>query len=201
MVMPRPDGLTADQMMSNAEIMSTRHRILFLSGYLGMNSAGQVIQDTSYCDVLLGMASVSKEPIKLFISSGGGLVTSMLSMYDTIKTLPAPVYTIGRYCASAATVLLAAGTKRYLLPHAKVMLHLIRGGMEGGLELMQVQAREARRDMDLMVDLLQDCGVKYSRTKILKDIRVEKWMTAEEAIDYGLCDAILTKEIMQEWLK
>ncbi len=201
MVMPRPDGLTSDQMMTHIEILSTRHRILFLSGYLGMNSVGQIIHDTSPCDVLLSMASISKEPIKIFISSPGGLVTSMLTFYDTIKTLGVPIYTIGRFCASAGTVLLAAGTKRYLQPHAKVMLHLISGGMEGGLELMQVQAREAKRDMDVMVDLLQECGVKCSRTKIRKDIRVDKWMTAQEAIDYGLADEILTKEIMQEWLK
>jgi len=166
-----------------------------------MNSAGQILHDTSPCDVLLGMAAISKEPIKIFISSPGGLVTSTISLYDTIKTLGVPVYTIGRFCASGGTVLLAAGTKRYLLPHAKVMLHLISGGMEGGLELMQVQAREARRDMDVMIDLLQDCGVKHGRAQILKDIRVDKWMSAQEAINYGLADEVLTQGIMQEWLQ
>jgi len=192
MVMPRPDGLRCDQMMYHTEIMSTRHRTLFLSGVIG--------NDASPCDVLLAMASVSKEPIKLFISSPGGMVTTMLSIYDTIKTLDVPIYTVGRYCASAAAVLLAAGTKRYLMPHAKVMLHMLSGGMEGGYELLQSQSRELKRDMQVMVDLLHECGVKHSTQKILKDIRVEKWMTAQEAIDYGLCDEILTPEIMKEWM-
>ncbi len=200
MVMPRPDGLKSDQMMTHVEIMSTRHRILFLSGLLGIRSDGMMTYDTSTSDVLLGMAAISSKPIKLFISSPGGLLTSMLAIYDTIKTLGVPVYTVGRYCASAAAVLLAAGGKRYLLPHAKVMLHMISGGMEGGYEVMQVQSKEMARDMQIMVDLLHECGVKQSTRQILKDIRVEKWMSAQEAIDYGLCDAILTKEIMGEWL-
>ena len=192
MVMPRPNKLHSDQVMTHTEIMSTRHRILFLSGVMGI--------DMSPCDVLLGMASISSEPIKLFISSPGGLVTSMLALYDTIKTLSVPVYTVGRYCASAAAVLLAAGEKRYLLPHAKIMLHMISGGTEGGLELIQAQAREMRRDMGVMVDLLQECGVKKTKTQILKDIRVDKWMSAKEAIDYGLADEVLTAETMKEWL-
>ena len=201
MVMPRPNSLRFDQMMGHAEILSTRHRILFLSGLMGIDSAGREVHDTSPCDCLLGMAAISKDPIKIFISSPGGLIISMLSLYDTIKTLDVPVYTIGRFCASAATVLLAAGQRRYLLPHAKVMLHLLSGSTEGGFEIMQAQNQEMKRDMQTMIDLLHECGIKHSTKKIIKDIRVEKWMTAREAIDYGLADEILTKETMKEWLK
>ena len=122
-------------------------------------------------------------------------------MYDTIKSLQSPVITIGEYCASAAAVLLASGSKRYLRPHAKVMLHLPAGQMGGDARDWDIQHKQMEKYRTTVVDILRECGVKKSSEEILTDIDRDYWMSAEEAIDYGLADEIMTKEVWQNMIE
>jgi ATP-dependent Clp protease protease subunit len=108
---------------------------------------------------------------------------------------------MGREVCSAATLLLAAGSKRYLMPHAQVMIHLPSGGFEGNAEQIDSQNKEMKKFKEEMVAILIECGVKKSREAILKDMRKELWMTAKEAIEYGLADKIATKEDVAGWFK
>ena len=97
---------------------------------------------------------------------------------------------------------LAAGNKRYVLPHSKTMLHLPSGGVEGDVTDIKVQTKQIERIYDTMVDILVSCGVKKTRRAVKADIKRERqvWMDARETIDYGLADEIMTPEIMREWL-
>jgi ATP-dependent Clp protease protease subunit len=193
---PRPGNLRDNQLMSHKELLSTRYRILSLSGVIGAS-------DVDACDILYAMDAESDKPIKVFVSSPGGLVDVAMNIHDTFKLLRSPVITVGRFCASAAAILLAGGTpgQRYLLPSSRVMLHSPSGGVSGSTEDIAVQAREIRRLQDLMVDILLADGVKRSREEILNDIERDMWMCPADAIKYGLADTILTPAMMQSWLR
>ena len=98
-------------------------------------------------------------------------------------------------------MLLAAGSKRYLYPHAKVMLHLPSGQMGGDARDLEIQHRQMGVYRDKVIDILCDCGAKKNRTEILGDMDRDYWLEPQEAIDYGLADEILTPEIWRSWIK
>ena len=182
----------ADQMVGYREHLTQKHRVLFLSG--------AITGETESQNLLMALGSLSNEPIKLVITSPGGDMDSTFLFYDTMQLLKAPIETLGRYCASAAAMLLAAGSKRYLMPHAKVMLHLPSGQFFGDGRDWDIQHKEMNKYMDKMVKVLRDCGVKKSPEEILSDLDRDFWLEPEEAIEYGLADEIMTKEKMEEWL-
>ena len=185
-----------DEMVSFREHLAVNNRLLFLTGVI----TGEV----EASGLLMAMDSLSHDPIKLVITSPGGELDSTFMLYDTIRLLSAPVYTLGRYCASAAAILLAAGKQRYLLPHAKVMLHLPSSYFQKDtiipLQDMEIHQREARKYKERMVELFLECGVKRSKEELLSDVDRDFWLEPEEAIAYGLADKVITPEVMQEWL-
>ena len=133
--------------------------------------------------------------IELYINSPGGVVTAGLSIYDTMHTVKPDVATIciGQ-AASAAALLLAGGTrgKRYALPHARIMIHQVSGGFQGTSLDIEVQAREALRLNDTMAHILhQHTGQPVSRIK--EDIQRDYYLSAKEAIEYGLIDEVMKR--------
>ncbi len=187
--------VTDQQMVGTREHLTQKYRCLFLTGVL--------TGETESHNLLIALDTLSHDPIKLFITSPGGDLDSTFLFYDTMKLVKSPVITIGRYCASAAALILAAGKKRYLFPHAKVMLHLPFGQMEGDTKDFEIQGQEMKKYKDRMVDILLECGVKRTRVQILKDMSVKRtmWMEPNEAIEYGLADAVATPTLMKEWFK
>lgn len=183
-------------LMPAKEVLANK-RILLVSGLL----AGEVdmipVQDLAddLREGLLCLDAISHDPIKLIISSPGGMVRTTLTLYDVIKTIKAPVWTYGHLCASAASLLLAAGEKghRFMYPHGQVMLHLPEGSVSGTTKIMATRSKEYDRLRDEMVKLLIDCGATKSHTEILEDLDGEYWMTAQEVIGYGLADRIVGK--------
>jgi len=180
--------------MGMRELFSKQYRMLFFSGIIGM--------ETESCNTLMMLDSISDEPIKIVISSPGGVLDSAVMVYDTMQLLSAPIYTLCRYAASAAVIPLAAGNKRYVLPHAKTMLHLPSGGAQGDVEDIAVQAKQIEKAYTDMVDILIECGVNKTRKEVMADIKKKRevWMDAKETINYGLADEIMTKDTMREWL-
>ena len=189
------------QCVGYREHMADRHRILFLTGFIGVRCAVCGGGETENQNLLMALDTLSHDPIKLIITSPGGDLDSVFLFYDTMKLIKSPVETVGRYCASGAALLLAAGTKRYLFPHAKVMLHLPAGQMGGDAKDWEIQHREMQKYKHRMVDILCDCGVKKSREEILVDLDRDYWLTPDEAVSYGLADSIMTSEIWLSWLK
>jgi ATP-dependent Clp protease protease subunit len=135
-----------------------------------------------------------EKDIALYINSPGGVMTSLMAIYDTMHFIKPDVAT---YCmgqaASAAAVLLAAGTpgKRYALPHARVMIHQPHiGGLEGQATDIEIHAREIMRVREEMNQLLAShTGQDLERIKT--DTDRDFWMTASEAKEYGVVDAVI----------
>jgi len=134
-----------------------------------------------------------EQDISLYINSPGGVISAGLAIYDTMQYLTNDVatYCIGQ-AASMGAVLLAAGTKgkRYCLPHARVMIHQPWGGAQGTASDINIHAEEILR----MKKMLNGILAKHSgRTEqeVAKDSDRDKFMSAEEAKDYGLVDEVL----------
>jgi len=132
--------------------------------------------------------------IHLYINSPGGDITALFAIYDTIKFIKPEVST---FCfgqaASAAAVLLGAGahSKRFALPHARILLHQPWGGVAGQASDIELQAKEILRMRDLLNSMLaEDTG--QDMDKIAVDTDRDFVMTADEAVTYGLIDEVIT---------
>ena len=152
---------------------------------------------------LLYLASEDAEkPISMYINCPGGVVYHGLAIYDTMQQVPAPVatYAVG-VTASMGTVLLAAGTKgyRYALPHATVHMHPAGGSAQGYAPDVEIQYKELKRVEDLLHKLIaQHTGQTVEQ--IAADFDRDRFMTAKEAVEYGLVDQVLKppEKIKQE---
>lgn len=197
-VRPRPDRIRDNELAWGAEIVGTSRRALFLVGPMLSYTARQdMYSPTRVFESLLALALESSDPIVLFVASEGGSIDVGMTLYDTIRASPAPVTTIGMSCASMASLIFAAGRRRLLLPHARLMLHLPRINAQEfsvdsrDLELCQQEMNKIR---DAMVDCYIECGVKRSRDELLADIDRMLWLSAEESVRYGLADGIVTSD-------
>lgn len=191
--------VTDDALVTVREHLLQKHRIVLLSGGIGIGMGGGSFELDSV-GMFIAAQSMSDEPIKLFINSPGGSVDAMFTIYDMIRMSRVPIYTLGAECASAAAVLMAAGHKRYMLPHGKMMLHLPSAGFSGDAREWEIQQKEMDKCKNSIVDALVECGVKKEPEAVLRDIDREYWMDAKETIAYGLSDEVMTPEIMKEWL-
>lgn len=166
------------------------NRIIFLQGEIYDGNANELVMK------LLFLQSENKrQDIHFYINSPGGSVTSTMAIYDVMQIVTCPVAT---YCvglaASGGAVLLAGGTKgkRYMLPHAKVMIHQPHGQVGGQISDIEIQAQEIFKTREeLNVVLAGHTGQPLER--ISKDTDRDYYMSAEEAKAYGLVDDILTK--------
>ncbi len=166
-----------------------RERIIFLGTPIDDSIANLV------CAQLLFLESEDPDKdINLYINSPGGDITGLLAIYDVMKYIKSDVST---FCfgqaASAAAVLLGAGAhgKRFALPHARVLLHQPWGGVGGQASDIEIQAREILRMKDLLNSMLAaDTG--QSAERVNKDTDRDFIMSAEEAVEYGLIDEVIS---------
>jgi ATP-dependent Clp protease, protease subunit len=132
--------------------------------------------------------------INLYVNSPGGDITSLFAIYDTMQYIKPDVSTICMgQAASAAAVLVLAGTKgkRYALPHSRILLHQPHGGAQGQAVDIEIQAKEIIRYRQLLDQLIaQHTG--QSLEKVSKDTDRDFILTAEEAVEYGVVDEVIT---------
>ena len=136
-----------------------------------------------------------KADIMLYINSPGGVVYSGLGIYDTMQTIQPDVATICTgMAASMASILLAAGAKgkRSVLPHSRVMIHQPMGGAEGQASEMEITVREILKLKEELYQILCEHTGK-PMDQIVKDADRDFWMTASEAMEYGMVDRIVEK--------
>ena len=164
------------------------NRVVFLVGEINYQTATGVIMRLLYLQ-----SQKEKVDINLYINSHGGAVDDTLAIYDTIRFLNCDVntYCIGR-AQSGAAVVLAAGakSKRFILPHARVMIHQPMGGVYGQTSDVQIQADEilkARRQINEV--LAEHTGKPVEEVE--KDSERDRYFTAEEAKDYGIVDEVI----------
>tara|TARA_R110001632_G_scaffold66962_7_gene157538 strand:- start:278 stop:826 length:549 start_codon:yes stop_codon:yes gene_type:complete len=161
-------------------------RRIFLWGQVDDKSAKHVV------DRLLYLDSINNDEIQFFINSPGGYVTAGFSMYDTIKMIKSPVSTICTgLAASMGSLLLSAGEKgrRFIQPHARVMIHQPSGGARGQASDIEITAQEIVKTKELSAQILADnCGQTFE--KIMKDFQRDHWMGADESVEYGIVDGV-----------
>ncbi|TDQ30743.1 ClpP family protease [Zeaxanthinibacter enoshimensis] len=161
-------------------------RKVFLWGMVNDDSAKHVIDRLLYLDMQ------NNKEIQLFINSPGGYVTSGFAIYDTITSLKSPVSTICTgLAASMGSILLSVGKKgrRFIQPHARVMIHQPSGGAQGQASNIEIQAREILKTKEIGARILaENCGQTFE--KIMKDFNRDYWMDAQESIDYGIVDGV-----------
>ncbi|MFR8087249.1 MAG: ATP-dependent Clp endopeptidase proteolytic subunit ClpP [Lachnospirales bacterium] len=166
-------------------------RIIFLSDEVNDTTASLVIAQLLFLD------SVDKEKdISFYINSPGGSISAGLAIYDTMNMVHADVATfcIGM-AASMGAFLLAGGTKgkRFILPNAEVMIHQPLGGTQGQASDIKIQAEHMMKTKEKMNRLLSENTGKDLAT-IERDTERDNWMSAEEAVAYGLVDQIVSKQ-------
>jgi len=169
-----------------------KERIIFLGTPIDDTIANLIIAQ------LLFLASENpKKDIQLFINSPGGVVSSGMAIYDTMQYIEPNIQTIciGQ-AASAAAVLLAAGTKgkRLALPYSRVLLHQVAvpSGPEGTVTDIEIQTREMVRIKNIVNEILSK-HTGQSMARIEKDTDRDFWMSPKEAKDYGIIDDIITR--------
>ena len=171
------------------------NRIVFLIGEISYARAAEVIMKMLYLDNLKRNSEIS-----LYINSPGGSVDDTMAIYDTIRFVGSPVatYCIGR-AQSGGAVVLAAGTKgkRYALPHAKVMLHQVWGGVSGQAADIKIQAEEILKAKTMLNEILSK-HTGQPVEKIAAETERDRYMTADEAQQYGLIDEVLHEEYKEK---
>ncbi|HAN00050.1 MAG TPA: ATP-dependent Clp protease proteolytic subunit [Marinilabiliales bacterium] len=165
-------------------------RKVFLWGQVDDDSAKHVIDRLLY----LEMVQPGKE-IQLIINSPGGYVTSGLAIYDTMKSISSPISTIcSGLAASMGSIILSAGEKgrRFVLPHARVMIHQPSGGADGPASDIEIQIEELLKTKKLGAEILaKNCGKTVD--EIMKDFNRDYWMSAGESVEYGIVDGQLDR--------
>jgi len=169
-----------------------RERIVFLG-----TAIDDVVANIVIAQLLFLESEDPSKDIYLYVNSPGGLITSGLAIYDTMQYIKAPVVTtcIGQ-AASMGAVLLAGGEKgkRFALPHSRILIHQPLGGAQGQASDIDIQAKEILRMREEINNIL----VKHtgqSLDKVARDTERDYFMSAEQAISYGIVDQILEKRL------
>ena len=165
-----------------------KDRIIMLSGPIEDDMANSIVAQLLFLD-----AQDSTKDIYLYINSPGGVVTSGMAIYDTMNFIKADVQTIEiGMAASMASVLVSSGAKgkRFGLPHSTVMIHQPSGGAQGQQTEIQIAAEEILKTRKMINGILaENSGQPIEQ--IERDTERDHYLTAQEAVDYGLLDGIM----------
>lgn len=165
-----------------------KDRIIFIDGEINDATA-----DLAVASILYLESENPDKDISIYINSPGGVVTAGLAIYDTMKYVKCDIQTICMgQAASMAAIILAGGTKgkRYILPSSRVMIHQPRGGAEGQETDVAIMAKEILRLKKLSIEYLAKDTDKSTET-IAKDIERDFFMSAQEAMEYGIVDHVM----------
>ena len=163
-------------------------RIIFIGTSIDDDVANVIQAQLLYLQSLDDKADIS-----LYLNTPGGIVSAGLGIYDTMQIISPKVNTICTgLAASMGSILLSAGEKRSILPHARVMIHQPFGGVTGQASDIIIKAEEIRKCRDELCNILTE-HTKQPFDKVFQDMDRDHWFTAQEAVDYGLVDKILSK--------
>lgn len=167
-----------------------KDRIIFLGTEINDNVTNAIVAQLLFLE-----AEDPEKDITMYINSPGGVVTSGMAIYDTMNYIKPDVQTvcIGQ-AASMGAFLLSAGAKgkRFALPNSRVMIHQPLGGAQGQATDIEIQAKEILKIRDKLSEILaQNCG--KTKEEVLRDTERDNFMTAQEALDYGIIDKVFVK--------
>jgi ATP-dependent Clp protease protease subunit len=172
-----------------------KDRIVFLGS--GINDE---VADAVVAQLLFLEKEDPNRDITMYIHSPGGVIYSGLAIIDTMNLIKPDVITVAvGSTASMGTMVLSAGAKgkRFALPNATIHMHQPLGGAEGQASDLEITAREILRLKDLLTNMLVE-STGQKREQIIKDMDRDKFMTAAEAVDYGLVDKIISKRDLEK---
>ena len=165
-----------------------KDRIIMVSGPIEDEMANSIVAQLLFLD-----AQDSTKDIYMYINSPGGVVTSGMAIYDTMNFIKSDVQTIViGMAASMASVLVSSGAKgkRFGLPHSTVMIHQPSGGAQGQQTEIQIAAEEILKTRKMINEILaKNSGQTFE--KVQEDTERDNYMTAQEAVDFGLLDGIM----------
>lgn len=168
-----------------------KDRIVFLGMPINNTVASSVVAQILYL-----ASEDSEKDINLYINSPGGVVSAGMAIYDTMQYVKPDVSTtcVGM-AASMGAVLLTGGAegKRYLLPNARVMIHQPLGGVQGQASDIEIEAQEILRIKNLLCEIIAD-HCNRDKEQVMEDFDRNKWMSAEEAKEYGLVDKVMARK-------
>ena len=175
-----------------------RERIIFLGMPISDQIANVIVAQLLYLE-----REDPDKDISLYINSPGGVISSGLAIYDTIQLIKPNVSTICvGLAASMGTVLLCAGTKgkRYALPNSTIHMHQPMGGAQGQATDIEIAAREILRMQDMIRQIIANhTGQSYDR--VARDTDRDYYLSADQALEYGIVDEILSKAPTEEAVK
>jgi len=179
-------------LMKKMEQLFLKKRAVYLWGAVDDKTARDVVSK-----LLLLDADKPGQEIKFYINSPGGMVTSGMVIYDTMRMMQSPVVTICMgLAASMGSILLSGGVKgkRLIYPHGEVMIHQpsIGGYFQATSADIEIHAKQMQRTKEISAQILaNNTGKSFER--IMKDFDRDYWMDAKEAVDYGIVDTIIEK--------
>src|SRR5689334_10447686 len=188
----KKEAAEMSMLMKKMEKYFFQTRAIYLWGAVDDRTAREVTTK-----MLLLDADKPGEEIKFYINSPGGVVTSGMVIYDTMRMLKSPVSTICMgLAASMGSILLSGGVKgrRYIYPHGEVMIHQpsLGGHIQGVSADLEIQARQTQRVKEIGAKILaQNCGKSIER--IMKDFDRDYWLDSKEAVEYGIVDKVIDK--------
>ena len=169
-----------------------KDRIIMLSGEVNDQVASTIVAQLLFLE-----AQDPDKDIYFYINSPGGVITSGLSMYDTMNYIKPDIVTICMgQAASMGAFLLSSGTKgkRYALPNARIMIHQPSGGAQGQSTDIQIQAQEIQRLKNILNTILAEQTGKTAK-RLEKDTERDNFMSSQAALEYGLIDKVLVHTI------
>ena len=164
-------------------------RIIFLGVPINDDIANIIQAQLLYLD------SIDNTDISMYVNTPGGQVSSGLCIYDTMQYIKSDVSTICTgIAASMGSIILCGGQegKRYALPHSKVLIHQPLGGANGQASDILIAAKEIEKTREILIDIIAK-NSKQDKDKVFADADRDYWMTADEALEYGMIAKILTK--------
>ncbi|KEQ93663.1 hypothetical protein AUEXF2481DRAFT_67329 [Aureobasidium subglaciale EXF-2481] len=169
-----------------------KERIICLNGEVDETISASIVAQLLFLE-----ADAPQKPISLYINSPGGMVTAGLAIYDTMTYIRSPVSTICMgQAASMGSLLLCGGApgERYTLPHSRIMIHQVSGGYQGQASDIAIHAKEILRVREQLNEIyLKHLTKKHTMEEIQKYMERDYFMSAKEALEFGIVDKILER--------
>lgn len=169
-----------------------KDRIIMLDTEVSSHSASLIVAQMLFLE-----SEDTGLPINFYINSPGGSVTAGMSIYDTMQFIKSPVHTyVMGQAASMGSLLAQAGAAghRYIMPHARHMIHQPSGGAQGMVSDIEITYREIQRLKEELTRVyVQHNSAGKTFEQLTKDMDRDTWMTAEQSVAYGLADQVVTK--------
>lgn len=187
--MPGPPGAGLNRYREmTLEEMLLENRVVFLVGEINHVTASRVIMQILY------LQSIKRDQdINFYINSPGGVVDDTLAMYDIMKFVSSEIatYCIGRAESGGAIAFMAGKKgKRFILPHAKVMIHQPFGGVYGQAADIQIQAEEILKTKETLIQIMAQCTGQPAE-RVREDSERDRFFDAQQAVQYGICDEVI----------